>query len=124
MDCTSKQAGRVVACGCNLQHAFENPTRIINRQGFPGRLAPGKDGRSVELNVLWIGRIRSSELINFAAEPVNLGFENTYAAEDKLLFSDIAWRTGIVQIEEIHKKSSRVNFRSADRRTALSTANQ
>jgi hypothetical protein len=49
----------------------------------------------VKFDVLWIGCIRSGELIDFPAEPVNLRFENTYAAEDKILFSDIAWRSGV-----------------------------
>ena len=118
---TGKQASRVVAGGYHLQHAFQHAAGFIDRQILPGICAPGEDRGSVKLDVFRILIVGSSELVKLATEPVGVRFVHTDASENRVLLTGVSRRSRVVQIQQLHKKSSRVNFRPTDRNAALST---
>ena len=76
----------------------------------------------MKLDVFRILIVGSSELVKLATEPVGVRFVHTDASENRVLLTGVSRRSRVVQIQQLHKKSSRVNFRPTDRNAALSTA--
>jgi len=77
----------------------------------------------MEFQVFGAGRVeRRREFVDLASEPIRLRLVDADSTEDKLLLADVPRRAGIIKVQQVHKKSSRVDSRPADRNAALSTA--
>jgi hypothetical protein len=77
----------------------------------------------MEFHILGAGRVeRRREFVYLAGEPIRLRFVDADSTENKVFLVDVPRRAGIIKLQKVHKKSSRVDSRPADRKAALSTA--
>jgi hypothetical protein len=58
------------------------------------------------------------QFVNLAAEPINLGFEDTNPAENERVFVFVAGRLRVVQIEEMHVEKRKAAKWVCTQRTA------
>jgi hypothetical protein len=77
----------------------------------------------MEFHVFGAGRVeRRREFVDLAGEPIRLRFVDADSTENKVFLADVPRRAGIIEVQKVDKKSSRVDSRPTDRNAALSTA--